>query len=273
MKDNTIDGIIDIHTHAFPDSLAERAIPELEQEAVKAGSDIKAFHSGKVSDLLRSMDEAGIERSVICSVATRPMQFESIFRWSEEIATERIIPFPSFHPEDREFKERIKQVAGDGFKGVKFHPYYQDFYLAEDRMLYIYEALAEAGLLIVMHTGFDIAFERERRCDPKQVVEVCERFPELRLISTHLGAWEDWDEVREHILGRPIYMELSFAVETLGQGMKEFLETHPQEYILFGTDSPWTGQRETLESVRELGLDEERLRALLSGNARRLLGV
>lgn len=265
--------IIDFHTHAFPDALAERAIPALEREAVAAGSDIKAFHGGKVSDLLHSMDSAGIDRSVICSIATRPEQFDSILRWSAEIASARIIPFPSIHPDDRDYRERIKRIAGEGFRGVKFHPYYQDFYLAEDRVLPIYEVLYEAGLMIVMHTGFDIAFERIRRCDPAQVIEVYERFPGIKLITTHLGAWEDWDQVREHIIGQPIYMELSFAVEFLGEGMRQMMEAHPSEFLFFGSDSPWTGQAETLAAVRGLGLSDDLLEAVLSGNARRMLGL
>jgi len=265
--------IIDFHTHAFPDALAERAIPALEHEAQEAGSDIKAFHGGTVRDLLSSMDQAGIARSVLCSIATRPEQFRSILRWSEEISSARIIPFPSFHPEDGDYRECVKRIAGEGFLGVKFHPYYQEFYLAEDRMLPIYEVLAEAGLMIVMHTGFDIAFERIRRCDPAQVVEVCERFPGVKLITTHLGAWEDWDEVRERIIGKPIYMELSFAVEFLGDGMRQMMEAHPREYLFFGSDSPWTGQSETLAAVQGLGLSDELLEAVMSGNARRMLGL
>lgn len=265
-------GIIDFHTHAFPDALAARAIPALEHEATGAGSDVKAFHDGTVSGLLASMDEAGIERSVICSIATRPEQFDSILSWSKEIASERLIPFPSLHPDDGDFPERVRRIAGEGFKGVKFHPYYQDFYLAEDRMMPVYESLMREGLMIVMHTGYDIAFERIRRCDPRQVLDVYKRFPGIKLITTHLGAWEQWDEVREMLLGKPIYMEISFSVEFLGEGLREFIEGHPMDHVLFGTDSPWTGQKETLEAVMNLGLSEDMLEGLLRGNAMRLLG-
>lgn len=267
------DGVIDFHTHAFPDELAGRAIPALEKEAIEAGSEVKAFHDGTVKGLLASMDEAGIEKSVICSIATRPEQFDPILSWSREIASERIIPFPSLHPEDGDFKDRIRRIAGEGFKGVKFHPYYQDFYLAEDRMMPVYESLMREDLMIVMHTGFDIAFERVRRCDPRQVLDVHERFPGIRLITTHLGAWEQWDEVRELLLGKPIYMEISFSVEFLGEGLREFIEGHPEGYVLFGSDSPWTGQKETLKAVRGLGLRAGTLEGLLRGNAMRLLGL
>ena len=265
--------IIDFHTHAFPDALAARAIPALEHEATVAGSEVKAFHDGTVRGLLASMDEAGIERSVLCSIATRPEQFGSILAWSKEIASERIIPFPSIHPDDSDYGEKIKIISGEGFKGVKFHPYYQDFYLAEDRMMPVYESLMREDLMIVMHTGFDIAFERVRRCDPAQVLDVCERFPGIKLITTHLGAWEQWDEVREMLLGKPVYMEISFSVEYLGQGLRDFIEGHPEGYVLFGSDSPWTGQKETLEAVRGLGLGDEVLEGLLGGNAMRLLGL
>jgi len=145
--------------------------------------------------------------------------------------------------------------------------------MAEDRMMPIYEKLMESGLLTVMHTGYDIAFERIRRCDPLQVLVVMERFPGLKLVTTHLGAWEQWDEVREMLLGKPIFMEISFSVEYLGAGLGEFIEAHPPGYILFGTDSPWTGQKKTLDAVRGLGLKGETLDAVLGGNAMRLLGM
>jgi predicted TIM-barrel fold metal-dependent hydrolase len=260
--------VIDFHTHAFPDALAEVAIPALEAEA----PGITAFRDGKIASLLSSMDNAGIAASVICSIATNAKQTDSIIKWSHEIASERIIPFPSFHPSDPDFAEHVKRISDMGFKGVKFHPYYQDFYLSEERMNPVYEVLEAAGLVVVMHTGYDIAFERIRRCDPKQVVQVSERFPQLKLVSTHLGAWEQWDEVREMIIGKNIYMELSFATEFLGLKMKEFLEAHPSDYILFGTDSPWTDQRATLDAVKALGLDKEVEDKLLYKNAQRLLG-
>jgi hypothetical protein len=97
-------GIIDFNTHAFPDSLAGRAIAVLEAEA----SGVKAFLDGRVSTLLASMDRAGIEKSVVCSIATKPSQYPVILSWSKEIASERIIPFPSFHPDDPDYRERIR---------------------------------------------------------------------------------------------------------------------------------------------------------------------
>jgi len=261
--------IVDFHTHAFPDELADRAI-----EALEAGSaGAKAFLDGRVSSLLSSMDRAGIETSVVCSIATKPAQFEPILSWSKKIRSGRIVPFPSFHPSDGDYREHVLRIKGEGFKGVKLHPYYQDFYLDEERMFGVYEAIAREGLIMVMHTGFDIAFARVRRADPARVLSVHERFPELRMVATHLGAWQQWDEVSEILIGRDIYVELSFSIEYLKDRAKDIILSHPEGHVLFGTDSPWTGQKETLDKVRGLGLGERLEEALLGGNALRLLGL
>ena len=98
-------GIIDFHAHAFPDEVAASAIPYLEEEG-----DVKANHDGRIASLLDLMDRDGVEKSVICCIATRPSQFKSIMGWSKQISSERIIPFPSFHPEDPHAVEHISQV-------------------------------------------------------------------------------------------------------------------------------------------------------------------
>lgn len=262
-------GIIDFHTHAFPDDIADRAIGILEREG-----GIKAKLNGKVSSLLTSMDKNGIEKSIVCSIATKPSQFDSILSWSKRIRSERVIPFPSFHPSDENFRERIRAIKEEGFLGIKFHPYYQDFDIDEERLFPIYEEVIERNLIIVMHTGFDFAFPRIRKADPQKIARIKERFPELRLITTHLGSWDDWDEVERYLIGKDIYMEISFSLELLStERARDIILRHPSTHVLFGTDSPWTDQGETLSLLRGLGLSHERERMILYENASRLLGL
>jgi predicted TIM-barrel fold metal-dependent hydrolase len=259
--------IIDFHTHAFPDAVAARAMPGLEEEG-----NIRAALDGKLSSLLRSMGEAGIQASVVASIATRPSQFEPILKWSGEIASERIVPFPSVHPDDPQLAAHVHRIADQGFKGLKLHPYYQDFDLDEARLQPLWAAAQERALIVLCHTGFDLAFERVRRGDPARVLRLLDAFPGLRFVASHLGAWEDWDEVEEHLAGRPILMDLSFAIDDIGPARaRELILRHPPEYILFGTDSPWAGQQETIEQVRLLELGPERERLLFGANAARLL--
>jgi len=260
--------IIDFHAHAFPDALAERAMPMLEEEG-----DIKAVLDGKISSLLRSMDQAGIQASVVASIATHPKQFSSILKWSIEIAGERLIPFPSVHPADPEAVEHVRQIQAAGLKGVKLHPYYQEFDLDEERLSPIYATLQDCGLVLLCHTGFDLAFPRIRKCDPVRIQKVRARFSKLKLVAAHLGAWEDYDEVEKHLIGQPVYMDVSYAIDWAGpERARAMILRHPAEYVLFGTDSPWAGQQETVDQVRRLELGAERERLILGENALRLLG-
>ena len=260
-------GIIDIHTHAFPDPIAAKAIPALE----KVGN-IKAYLDGTVSALLASMDRSGIDQSVVCSIATRPDQFAAIVDWSQTIRSERIIPFPSLHPGDPQLLEHLQLLHDLGFKGVKMHPYYQDYFLDDDGLTAFYGKMSALGMVLVIHAGYDIAFPRIRRADPQRILEVCRQFPELKLIATHLGGWDEWKDVRRLLTGEPIYMEISFALDFLDQiRLRDILLSHPPEYLLFGTDSPWTDQATTLKMLGKLKLPEALFAQITGTNAQRLL--
>lgn len=262
--------IIDFHTHAFSDEFAPKAMKALTEHH----PEIPYFLDATVGSLLKSMDNAGIEKSVICSIATKPKQFQMLLDWSLKVQTERIIPLGSVHPADSERDVHIAEIAKAGLKGIKMHPYYQEFYLDDDSMMKYYEQVCKYDLLLVMHTGFDIAFEFIRRADPAKIVKVMQKFPELKLITTHFGAWQQWDEVANEIIGKKIYMEISFALDYLQPSeAKRLLETHPADYILFGSDSPWRKQDGTLELLRNLNLEPARMEKILYNNAKRLLKI
>jgi hypothetical protein len=259
--------IIDFHTHPFPDAIAERAMPRLEQEG-----DVAAVLDSMVASLLRSMDEAGIAAFVVASIATRPQQFEPILEWSAQIASEHIIPFPSVHPADPDVVRRVHIVYEHGFRGLKLHPYYQDFALDEERLRPLYAAAQDCGLVVLCHTGFDPAFPRVRRGDPERILRVVEAFPRMAFVAPHLGAWDDWDEVERHLAGKPLWMDLSYVIGLIApERARSLILRHSPEHMLFGSDSPWAGQGETIEWVRSLDLGAEREALIFGANAARLL--
>jgi len=259
--------IIDFHTHIFPDKVAAAAIPKLE----RAGG-ITAYTNGTRQGLLDSMARAGVDKSVVCTIATRPEQFEPILNWAAKFADDRLIPFASVHPAAPDCLGQIDRIKKAGFKGIKMHPYYQDFYLDEPRLIPIYERISAHGLILLLHTGFDLAFPQTRRADPARIVQVAERFPELKLVASHLGAWRLWDEVRDILCGREIYMDISFALDFLTPAAaRNIIINHPADFLLFGSDSPWTDQRATLDLLNRLGLETELQDKILGGNASRLL--
>ena len=182
------------------------------------------------------------------------------------------MPLASVHPQDPAGVEHVHQIAEAGLKGVKMHPYYQNFYMDDPKLDPLYEAIQDEGLLLTMHTGYDFAFEWIDRASPAQILTVIKKFPDLKLITTHLGAWQQWDAVEELLIGKPIYMDTSFAVKYLNQKqLTRMLLAHPEDYILFGTDSPWTDQAVEIEGLAKLGLPETLLDKIFYRNARALL--
>jgi predicted TIM-barrel fold metal-dependent hydrolase len=261
--------IIDFHTHIFPDKVAAEAIPHLE----KAGG-IKAFTNGTRQGLLDSMQRAGISKSVICTIATKPEQFEAILKWADTIKSDKLIPFPSVHPASPDCLEQIDQIKEAGFAGIKMHPYYQDFFLNEERLQPIYERISEHGLILLLHTGFDLAFPEIRRADPHQIATVATKFPKLKLVASHLGAWRLWDEVRDIICGKKIYMDISFALDILEPDKaRDIIINHPPDYLLFASDSPWTDQAATIKLLAGLNLESDLYDKILGGNAQCLLNL
>ncbi len=139
-------------------------------------------------------------------------------------------------------------------------------------MMSVYAKALELDLMVVVHTGYDIAFEYDRRGDCQKILNVLETLPELKLITTHLGAWKLWDEAGAMLIGKPIYMEILFGLDELEPAKaRDTIMRHPADYILFGTDSPWTDQTQTLNLLRKLNLPQERLEKILHINAEKLL--
>lgn len=262
-----MNGIIDFHAHAFADDLAERAMTHLTSKC-----DVPPCHDGRLSSLKESMAEAGIIKSVVCPIATKPKQFEGILEWCGQIKDESIEPFPSIHPADEQAIERMEAIKLVGFKGIKMHPYYQEYVLDEDRLMPIYEKAVELNLMVVPHCGYDIAFEFDDRAAPFRIANICKTFPKLKFVATHFGGWKVWDIVEKDLIGKNIYMEISFSLTCLEPEVaKRMILSHPEDCLLFGTDSPWQGQKLTVELLKELGLPKLLQDKMLWQNAQKLL--
>ena len=258
---------VDFHAHAFPDGLAPRAVSRIE-----GLSGITSVLDGSLGALLASMDAAGIEQSVILSIATRPAHYASIRAWSKMIASERIVPFLSVSPADPQACENVRIAAEEGFRGLKFHPYYQDFDLDDEAVDPVYAAMEERGLICICHTGFDHAYPFVRRADPARVLNVLRRFPRLAFVATHLGAWRDWERAEKELPGANLWIDTSYSLEFMPpEDARRLILRFPADKVLFGTDSPWADQGSSLALLKGLSLGPAREEAILSGNARALL--
>jgi len=264
--------VFDSHSHAFPDHLAASAIQQL--SVALEGSPFRANHDGTVAGLLRQMDAAGIEVAILCSVVTKPSQVTKATDWSARVASPRVIPFASLHPDFDAVESEVERIASLGIRGIKFHSQYMNCPADDPRAIRIARAAARCNLAMTFHSGHDIAFPFTELASPAQLRRLHDAVPDLRLLCCHMGGWQRWAESLELLAGLPLYLETSFALDQCPQPLLErIIAKHPREYFLFGTDSPWLNPAEELARFRALPLDAEAQRLALWDNAWRYLGL
>ncbi len=264
--------VIDFHTHIFPDRIAEQAVRKLAEES----GEYQPRTDGTLRGLIASMDRAGIGASVVANISTRPAQDAPILNFCRQIRSERIIPLVSFHPDNApaDVEALLSAAAREGVRGVKLHPMYQGFAIDERRMFPFYQMVGHFGMFVIFHTGLDIAFPGNLQADVERVDRLAGEFPGLTIVATHVGAWRQWD--RAGMLGRRenVYTETSMALtEMTDEGFVKMLGKFHEDRVLFGSDSPWTDQKEMLERNANLELSSSRKEKMLYQNAARLLGL
>lgn len=277
--------IIDFHTHTFPDKISEKAISKLSH-----ASHSVPFSDGTVSGLLESMQRSGIDRSVILPVATAPRQVEHINDSSIRIneRESRLISFGCMHPDYENYQEELIRIKGQGICGIKIHPVYQGVDLDDIRYLRILDCCADLGLIVVTHAGLDIGFPGVVHCSPQMARHVIAEIPSLKLVLAHMGGWKNWDEVPDALAGTGVLIDTSFSTGSftpLPDGYWDEQDTHMlnqeqvmsliqafgSDRVLFGTDSPWSDQKESLAFILSLPLSASERSAILGGNAGILL--
>lgn len=259
--------VIDFHVHCFADELAEKAVSLLSE---RAGTPPRL--DGTVADVKRSMKEAGVDRSVILPIATKPSQAKKINDWAAEIQSDEIIAFGSIHPNDPEWKQELQRIKGLGLKGIKFHPDYQLFYVDEERMFPIYEEIFALGLIVVFHAGVDIGLPAPYHCEPHRLLKLVKAFPGAAIVAAHMGGYSYWDDVERLLLGEDIYLDTAYSLGHMSDEQAlRIIKGHGPQKILFASDSPWGAQGEDIDRLRKLGLGESIEKAILGENAQKLL--
>ncbi len=260
--------IIDIHTHVFPERIAERALRQL-----MGRSGETARIDGTAAGLEKSMVENGIAVSVTQPVSTKPSQTPAVNGFAIELNKRpSLINFGTLHPDCVENPSEIRRIVNAGVKGVKFHPDYQEFFVDEERMFPLYRQVADAGLIAFFHAGVDIGLPPPVHCTPDRLAKVLDRVPDLKAVAAHFGGFKMWDEVDRFLVGRNLWLDTSFTLAWLPAArFVEMARRHGIEKILFGTDSPWADQGEEIQLHENSGLTEEELAAVFYDNAASLL--
>lgn len=263
--------LFDFHTHAFVDSLAERAIGSLVRT-----SGIAPYTDGTVNGLRESMRKNNIDGCMILPIATKASQQTTINNWASEIMGGGIYCCGSVFPDAEDAVEEIERIKALGLCGVKFHSEYQRFFPDEEKMFPLYEKIADEGLIAVFHGGYDPVSPGFIRAVPERLARVAERVPQLTFVAAHLGGMNLWDDVEKYLAGRfdNVYFDVGVIAGHISDGqLLRIIRTHGAEHILFGSDCPWDNPRNEFDMLKRLPLAENEKELIYHKNAERLLSI
>ncbi|MEO0044497.1 MAG: hypothetical protein RL329_3945, partial [Bacteroidota bacterium] len=175
-----------------------------------------------------------------------------------------MIPFASIDPHKgrmgaREARRLIEQF---GVKGFKFHPTVQGFYPNDKMAYHVYEAIAEAKLPMLFHSGhsgFGSGVRgggklRLEYSNPIHLDDVAIDFPDSPIIIAH-PSWPWQDEALSVCLHKPnVYIDLSgWSPKYFPPQLVQYANTQLKSKMLFGTDFPLITPERWLKDFEKAG--------------------
>lgn len=259
--------VIDIHTHCYPDQLAEAAIQNWQ---TLAGTD---RIDGTLSGLLSDLDRAGIDRAVVLHVAHRPGSAHNVNDFAAAVQRahpDRLRCFGSVHPDASDVMAEIRRIKELGLAGIKLHPLHQNFAPTDPHYYAFYQALSEAGLPVLFHCG-----SRPGRVGTLQPVQLAAILPHLQgipIIAAHLGGLASAPEQLSVLVDLPVYVDLSYCARYFEPAAYvHIISALDDSRILFGSDTPWDMASYELRWLEEAGLSSQTMEKILFLNASQLL--
>lgn len=278
--------IIDFHTHIFSPQIKKNRSKYIDIDpcfaTLYSNPDAKL---ATADDLIESMDKEGINISVITNIgwSTHELCVETNQYILEAIARypHRLIGFCSVQPcsLDTAITE-IERCSEGGIRGVgEIRPDMQFFDLTDEQMMKPFvEIMMKHKLILLTHASEPLGHDYAGKgsITPDILYSFITNFPDLTIVCAHWGG------------GLPFYTlmpEVKQATKNVffDTAASPFLYS-PQIYcqvaqlvgadkILFGSDYPLLTQSRLLKEIMSVNLSEETKNLILSGNARRLLGI
>lgn len=228
-------------------------------------SDYLTAESYTPEDMIRAMDQAGVDMAVGCSLGQ--MVDNSFIAETMALHPTRIIGFGQVNPRNVDAIETIDHLAHKlGLKGLKLHPTMHGYHFADHGLLDPIFDAANRNNLVVLVNALDDPF-----CAPLSVEEISRSFPDVPVLIAHMGTvWNVNEAILVAKRNPQIYLETSgsqlldvkLAYRSLGASQ-----------IVMGTD--WPGSDFDLERAKiARAIPDAEDRALVEGkNLQRLLGI
>lgn len=251
--------IIDTHVHTFPDSIATKAIGKLEKI-----SGITPATDGTVATTLSFMKKIGVDVFVNLNIATGPNQQTTINNVASQLNTqyekESMISIGSVHHLNPDSINELNRIKDLNIKGIKLHPDYQGFFIADKELYPIYDACSQLDIPIIFHSGWDCYSPDVIHAPPQQSATVAKKFPKLKMVLAHFGGLLMWEDVLEHVAGiENVYLDTAMLA-TYCKDINiiyKILNKHPIDNVMLGSDCPWENPESSVEFIHKLQISDD----------------
>jgi predicted TIM-barrel fold metal-dependent hydrolase len=277
---------IDVHTHAWKSALQVDDKLTESQEAMGRYFRYQPQHQTvpEMAEMYRKLKMAFVVFTVDSEKgASRKITNEEIAELAHK-NSDVAIPFASINPHRGADGVRMakKLIAEYKVKGFKFHPSVQEFY-PNDRMAYpLYEAIAEAKLPALFHTGQTGVGARTpggggiriKYSNPLYLDDVAADFPDMPIILAHPSfPWQE--EALSVATHKPqVYIDLSgWSPKYFPPILVQYANTLLKDRILFGSDYPVMSPERWMADFEKINIKPEVRPLILKENAARLLRI
>ena len=274
---------IDIHTHAWKSALAVEEAPSAQQEAMGRYFRYQPQHTTvpEMAEMYRKLKMAFVVFTVDSPKEPRKITNEEIAELAHK-HSDVAIPFASINPHrGAEGVAQARRLIKDyNVRGFKFHPSTQEFF-PNDRMAYpLYEAIAEAKLPALFHTGQTGVGAgtrggggiRLKYSNPLHLDDVAVDFPDMPIILAHPSfPWQE--EALSVATHKPqVYIDLSgWSPKYFPPILVQYANSLLKEKILFGSDYPVMSPERWMADFDKLAIKPEVRPLILKENAAKLL--
>ena len=220
-------------------------------------SDYLTAESYTPEDMLRSMDLAGVDMAVGCSLGQ--MMDNNFIAQTMQRYPERIIGFGQVNPRFPDAVEQIDNLAKNlKLKGLKLHPTMHGYHFADHGLLDPIFDAANRNNLVVLVNALDDPF-----CAPLSIEEISRGFPNTPVLIAHMGTVWNLNEAILVAKRNPnIYLETSGS--QLLDVKLAYRSLGPDQLVM-GTD--WPGSDFDLERAKiACAIPSAKDRELVEGN-------
>jgi predicted TIM-barrel fold metal-dependent hydrolase len=274
---------IDVHTHAEVGRGGEDGLrPEWREAARKYFGEAAKPTVDDVASYYRERKMAAVVFTVDAETVTGRASAPN-----EEIAAaaaendDVLIPFASVDPHRPNAPDEVRRLVREhNVRGFKFHPNIQAFF-PNDRAFYpVYEAIAEARVPALFHTGHSGIGTglpggggiRLKYSNPMCVDDVAVDFPDLKIVLAHPSfPWQD-EAISVALHKQQVYIDLSgWSPKYFPPQLVRYANTQLRDRVLFGSDYPLITPDRWLADFAQADFKDEVRPLILKENAIRLL--